>query len=120
MKKSAWLIPLTVAASLWAAPAQNDVLRLHEAAEKMDWDRAVAYCRGLDAHIPELKTMKNAYYKSYRGSGGERPYVEDVYWTADQFDIDGAYAFDFSTGLHNVEFKGNRFRVMCIQVHSAY
>lgn len=118
MKKAVWPIFLSAALGLSAA-SQSDVLRLHEAAQKMDWDRAVEYCRGLDAHVPELKTMKNAYYKSYRGTGGERPYVADTYWTSDQFDIDGAYAFDFSNGLHQVEFKGNRYRVMCIQVNTA-
>ena len=117
MKKALWIAAFGMAASLSAA--SSEVLRLHEASVKMDWVRAVEYCRSLDAHIPELKTMKDAYYKSYRGRGGERPYVEDIYWTADQFDIDGAYAFDFSNGLHQVEFKGSRFRVMCIQIDSA-
>lgn len=100
--------------------AQSDVIRLHEAETKMGWDQAVAYCRSLDAHVPDLKTMKDTYYRGYRGERGERPYEMDTYWSADQFDIDGAYAFDFSNGLHRVEWKGNRYRVMCIQIDSAY
>jgi hypothetical protein len=100
--------------------AQSDVIRLHEAEIKMAWDQAVQYCRSLDAHVPDLKTMKNTYYRGYRGERGERPYEMDTYWSADQFDIDGAYAFDFTSGLHRVEWKGNRYRVMCIQVDSAY
>lgn len=94
----------------------NDVMRLHEANQRMDWENAVEYCRSLDAHVPTLDTLKTAFEKSYRGSGGEKPYQEDSYWSADQFDIDGGYLFDFSTGLHRVEYKGNRYRVMCIQI----
>lgn len=96
--------------------ANSNVMRLHEASYKMDWEMAVEYCRSLDAHVPTLNTLKAAYERSYRGSGGEKPYKDDSYWSADQFDIDGGYVFDFSAGLHRVEYKGKLFRVMCIQM----
>lgn len=96
--------------------ANGEVMRLHEADYKMDWERAVEYCRSLDAYLPTLNMLKLAYKKDYRGDGGERPYRADSYWSADQFDIEGGYLFDFASGLHRVEYKGNRYRVMCIQI----
>jgi hypothetical protein len=90
-------------------------MRLHDSALKMDWDRATEYCRALSAYVPPLNAMEAAFRESYLSSSGKSPYQRDTYWTSDQADTDGAYVYDFSSGLHAVEFKASPFRVMCIQ-----
>jgi hypothetical protein len=52
---------------------------------------------------------------SYLSARGQSPYQRDIYWTSDQTDIEGAYAYDFSSGMHLIDHKANRYRVMCIQ-----
>lgn len=93
-------------------------VRMHEAPTLMDWDRAVAYCHQLDAHVPTIKDLKNAYYGGIKSRHGQHAYLLDDYWSSDLFDMSGAYVFDFSTGLHRVEWRGNTYRVMCIQADS--
>ncbi|MDR1912587.1 MAG: hypothetical protein LBQ52_09645 [Helicobacteraceae bacterium] len=90
-------------------------MRLHDSAQIMDWDRAVEYCRSLDAYVPPLNAMEAAFRQSYVSAGGKSPYQREIYWTSDQSDLDGAYAYNFASGLHSIEFKASRFRVMCIQ-----
>ncbi|MDR2638865.1 MAG: hypothetical protein LBC09_03390 [Helicobacteraceae bacterium] len=90
-------------------------MRLHDSAQLMDWDRAVEYCRALDAYVPPLNAMEAAFKDAYLSARGQSPYQKDIYWTSDQTDIEGAYAYDFASGLHLVDHKSNRYRVMCIQ-----
>ncbi|MDR2152924.1 MAG: hypothetical protein LBO72_08885 [Helicobacteraceae bacterium] len=90
-------------------------MRLHDSGAQMDWERAVEYCRSLDAYVPPLNALEAAFRDSYLSSSGRSPYQREIYWASDQTDIDGAYAYDFDSGLHLVDHKANRYRVMCIQ-----
>jgi hypothetical protein len=90
-------------------------MRLHDSGVKMDWDSAVEYCRSLDAYVPPLNAMDAAFRDSYLSARGQSPYQREIYWTSDQADIEGAYAYDFSSGLHLVDHKANKYRAMCIQ-----
>ena len=102
-------------AALWAVAAFGASMNLHDSGQQMAWEQAVEYCRSLDAYLPNLNTMEAAYMQSFRSAAGRMPYVAETYWSADQDDIEGAYAYDFARGLHSVDFKGMRYRVMCIQ-----
>jgi hypothetical protein len=90
-------------------------MRLHDSALLLNWDRAVEYCRSLDAYVPALNAMDATFKDAYLSAGGKSPYQRETYWTSDQADIDGAYAYDFASGLHLIDHKANRYRVMCVQ-----
>jgi hypothetical protein len=100
---------------IFAALLSGAEMNLHNANGKMDWERAVEYCRSLNAHVPDINTMERAFVDRYQSLSGTSPYAMDTYWTADEFDLEGAYAYDFENGLHVVDFKNVRHRVMCIQ-----
>ncbi|GHS84955.1 hypothetical protein FACS1894103_6160 [Campylobacterota bacterium] len=102
-------------AALCAVAAFGASMSLHDSGQRMAWEQAVEYCRSLDAYLPTLNAMEAAYVRSFRSVAGKTPYAAETYWSADQDDIEGAYAYDFSRGLHSVDFKGARYRVMCIQ-----
>ncbi|MDR3162508.1 MAG: hypothetical protein LBT81_01425 [Helicobacteraceae bacterium] len=106
---------VSIVCLLFAVLLPGAEMNLHNASSRMDWERAVEYCRSLDAHVPDLNTMERAFKDRYVSLSGVSPYAMDIYWTTDEFDLEGAYAYDFENGLHIVDFKNTRHRVMCIQ-----
>ncbi|MDR2905218.1 MAG: hypothetical protein LBU73_04630 [Helicobacteraceae bacterium] len=99
--------------ALFLAALAADSLKLHDSGILLDWDNAAQYCRSLDANVPTLAMMEATFWGGYSSRAGRIPYQRDTYWTSDELDFDGAYAFDFAAGLHTVDYKNSRHRVMC-------
>ncbi|GHV03252.1 hypothetical protein AGMMS50229_01820 [Campylobacterota bacterium] len=104
-------------ATVFAVSANADSMRLYDSNALMDWDRSIEFCRSLNARLPSLANLEAAFRGSYRSLHGRAPYANDIYWTIDEIDFEGAYAYDFAAGLHIVDLKALPHRVMCIQTN---
>lgn len=123
MKKSvaAAVIAGLLAGSLSGAEPRTKRWELHEAPKKMDWAAGVKYCQEIHerARLINLPEIQSAFDRRERmvAEGGEDTllFVDDSYWTLDEYDDVGAYSFNFRNGIAYPDHKGSIFRVVCIK-----
>lgn len=84
-----------------------------QANSSMSWHQAVRFCFNIGGRLPNVDQVELAY--RYKKTGIDVDYLDKIYWTRTDINMEAAMSFDFSSGLAFPDHKSNRYKVMCVR-----
>jgi hypothetical protein len=95
-----------------------DVIWIEEADTRMNWSKAMQYCKDKDAILPSKKIFQEIWYKNNKASDVEGFDLSVSYWTSDEVKGNeklAAYPFYFGQGRDTWYYKADRYGVRCVK-----